>query len=165
MGFVTPGSFHEITEAMGRIALLGQNNLFSVFDLFRYTAPGVLAPTATTGVYFSIDGGNTAINTFSDGTGQAGHQDFADWGGSTPDAFNNPGPVGQFSPGDFTVMDVLGNDVACFRRGTRIRTDRGEVPVEQLAIGDRVLTVSGAAQPIKWIGRRAYDGQIGRAHV
>jgi hypothetical protein len=46
---------------------------------------------------------------------------------------------------------------ACFCRGTRIATPRGNVPVERLAIGDMVKTDLGP-RPVKWIGTRAYEG-------
>ena len=46
----------------------------------------------------------------------------------------------------------------CFCPGTLIMTANGEAPVERLAIGDTVLTAAGAVRPVRWIGRRSYDG-------
>ncbi len=53
-------------------------------------------------------------------------------------------------------LDSLPADVSCFAAGTRLRTPRGEVAVEDLAVGDEVITSTGQ-QPIKWIGHRRLD--------
>ena len=45
------------------------------------------------------------------------------------------------------------NEIVCFAGGTRIATDRGEVPVELLAVGDNVMTLDSGPQPIRWIGK------------
>jgi hypothetical protein len=49
---------------------------------------------------------------------------------------------------------------ACYCRGTLILTDHGEVAVEDLRIGDRLVTRSGAARAIRWIGTRNYVGRL-----
>lgn len=74
--------------------------------------------------------------------------------------------TGSFSTPDFSVTSS-GNQTTitletapCFCAGTRIRTPLGEVPVEDLRIGDEVVTAFAGVQRIKWIGRRAYDGRF-----
>ncbi|MEC7762537.1 MAG: Hint domain-containing protein [Pseudomonadota bacterium] len=44
--------------------------------------------------------------------------------------------------------------VPCFTPGTTIVTDRGLVRVEDLKVGDLVVTRDDGLQPIRWIGRR-----------
>ncbi|KQB95970.1 hypothetical protein AL073_14470 [Loktanella sp. 1ANDIMAR09] len=43
-------------------------------------------------------------------------------------------------------------DVPCFTAGTLIETADGQVPVENLKVGDLVLTYDHGHQPIRWIG-------------
>lgn len=51
----------------------------------------------------------------------------------------------------------------CFTRGVRILTDRGERAIEDLAVGDLVLTRDNGLQPIRWIGSVRLDaGQLAR---
>ncbi len=60
--------------------------------------------------------------------------------------------------GDGTVFELTNTGfMPCFRRGTRIATPRGERAVEALAVGDLVVTASGAARPIVWLGHRRVD--------
>lgn len=49
---------------------------------------------------------------------------------------------------------ATGSMVVCFYPGTLIATPRGDVRVEDLAIGDTVLTADGQERNIVWIGRQ-----------
>lgn len=45
-------------------------------------------------------------------------------------------------------------NVVCFATGTRMVTKRGKVAVEDLEVGDMVLTYDNGYQPIRWIGAK-----------
>lgn len=45
-------------------------------------------------------------------------------------------------------------EIVCFVRGTLIRTPEGDVPVETLQVGQRILTLDNGAQPITWTAQR-----------
>jgi hypothetical protein len=55
---------------------------------------------------------------------------------------------------------VASPETPCYCRGTLLLTARGEVPVENLRIGDHLVTISGAERPIRWIGTRSYAGRF-----
>jgi hypothetical protein len=50
--------------------------------------------------------------------------------------------------GTFITTEVI----PCFLPGTRIRTDRGDVAVEALSVGDTVVTFGGKRRRLCWIG-------------
>ncbi len=62
--------------------------------------------------------------------------------------------------GYYSTLITVDTTPPCYCRGTLILTDRGEIPVEHLRIGDHVVTFSGAVRPIRWIGQRSYDGRF-----
>ena len=56
------------------------------------------------------------------------------------------------------VDAYLTAEAPCFCPGTLIQTDRGPVVVEHLAVGDRIITIDGTPEPVRWIGQRSYAG-------
>lgn len=79
-----------------------------------------------------------------------------------------PGPI---PTGDFTisgVTNITGSNaptfsslgaIPCLVRGTLIETTRGQVAVEDLEMGDMVVTRDRGAQPVRWVGSQTVVGQ------
>jgi hypothetical protein len=61
--------------------------------------------------------------------------------------------------------DITTNAI-CYLRGTRLATAQGERLVEDIAVGDLVVTRNGGLQPVRWVGRQsfAHRHQHGRQH-
>jgi len=49
--------------------------------------------------------------------------------------------------------DYKGPGCHCLLRGTKILTDRGPTPIQDLKLGDLVVTESGRLEPVKWIAK------------
>ncbi|WP_299558530.1 Hint domain-containing protein [uncultured Sulfitobacter sp.] len=57
--------------------------------------------------------------------------------------------------------------IPCFTPGTHIATAKGEVKVENLKVGDRIITRDNGMQQIRWIGAREMSGTelAAKAHL
>ncbi|MEM7441261.1 MAG: Hint domain-containing protein [Pseudomonadota bacterium] len=82
--------------------------------------------------------------------------------GATQDSFKIALLAGDLAPGD-TVAEVkatnqpealVQSSMLCFTKGARILTAFGDVPIEDLRVGDLIHTVDNGLQPVKWIGAR-----------
>ncbi len=71
----------------------------------------------------------------------------------------NPNSNHPFIDGVFSAYTPVNetNTNPCFAAGTRILTTRGEIPVEELAVGDLLIMPDGEEQPIIWIGVRRVE--------
>ncbi|HET6239482.1 MAG TPA: Hint domain-containing protein [Acetobacteraceae bacterium] len=100
---------------------------------FAYASGGTANLTSSSDVLIVTEGGHTYTQQMSGSyAGEYFHLD--------PDT------------GTGTLITENGNP--CYCEGTPILTIFGEVSVENLAIGDQIITVDGVARAIRWIGHR-----------
>ncbi len=70
----------------------------------------------------------------------------------TTDTQKNAFDLGDSATDGATDVATLSNVVPCFTPGTVIATPFGEQRVENLKVGDRILTRDNGLQEIRWIG-------------
>jgi hypothetical protein len=139
------------------------------------TAHDVTAGTTTTftNPTFSFSGAAGGVAEINFGTATGGNLNslFLDWVGENPTTlYTGTNPVSggaQYTSIKQTVgrntktyhVSSAGGSIGtvdtCFAAGTLIMTAKGEVAVEDLAVGDILVTADGAEQPITWLGHRA----------
>jgi hypothetical protein len=129
---LTPGT----TSTIDGVSI--SSNSFSLLSAADYAGNNNLfSPTGEhfdgNGLAFSANGDK--IDLYNEGSASSPVYTLTDYNATTFDTNTS-----------LTVTPV------CFTSGTSIRTARGDVAVEDLEVGDMVLTASGLARPIVWIG-------------
>lgn len=147
----TVGSFYDMDNS--------PNDQFSVDGGSPQTFDGTAVYNAT----ITYVDGTTATYTavlFQDTNGNAYLA--PEFSSNTDQAALEAGPIQSIS-----LDSLLGNTysglttdreewdfVPCFVTGTKIITQQGERPVEELSPGDMILTMDHGFQPLRWIGKR-----------
>lgn len=130
--------------------------------------------------------GSSQVVTLADGahfnfSTQFGGTIYQQGTGATTIAYNGPGAVSSISvdgqtatfvttagnytlnfaanlnPSTFILDAATGTIVVCLVTGTLVCTTRGDIPVEELRVGDVVVTASSQHRPIRWIGSAELD--------
>jgi parallel beta-helix repeat protein len=170
---VIPENLFSGNDGYG-IALLGQasdNTVFNSYVGVGDFGDGALGNTEG-GVYVGDTAtGNTFAGSLPDVVSANGGNGFT-LGNDTSDTTITGDIIGYGAGGTLPLPNSgvpieanasTGNTISdnaifpCFAAGTRLATPRGEVAVEHLASGDRILTVDGETLPIAWIGQRTID--------
>jgi len=173
---VAAGGFDDdyiITFADGRVLVVDNldlrvlssqdgtaDNVIDVDGLLANSDPNGLVTaefTSASGAAFTVAAGGfdrDYIITFADGrvvvvdsmnfTGPGG-LDSGD--GTSDNVIDVDGLFANSNPNGFLLANFL-----CFAQGTWVTTPSGQVPIEELAAGDMVVTMDHGPQPIRWIG-------------
>ncbi len=64
-----------------------------------------------------------------------------------------------FMDGTTMTFSEIENVIPCFTPGTTIATPRGERLVEELKVGDKIITRDNGIQEIAWVGHKAMNGK------
>jgi len=150
----------EFASTSSAVTLTGLGTQFTNFSTLDF-APG--AQWTISGTANAFDSGQT-ISGFApgdaiilDGFSAASHH-FVSGGLEITDTSGTQ--ITLDLTGDLTVTNqprgAAIEEAVCYLRGTKILTPAGEIVVENLKIGDPVITLRNGYQKIKWIGRQNF---------
>jgi hypothetical protein len=169
---VIDGGSLQLTEGAGSIDFAaGTGANWGTLDLTGLGSGSTFSSNFTAQISgFTGTGGTSATSDVIDVTGSgADHVVWTQNGASgtlqvedaSDDVLEKMTLDGTYEQSKFVLTDPASVDQItyenppCYCRGTRILTNRGEVAVEKLAVGDVVINASDERRPIRWIGHRA----------
>ena len=137
------GSSAPITGFSSGDSIVDMNALLASVGSYRLSNP-ILSSTQLVTFYTGTGGGGTALGsiTFAAGT----------LSGANGTYNRGSGPL-QLIAGPGGALELA----VCFLSGTRIATEFGEIRVERIGVGDRVVALQGeemVLKPVTWIGSR-----------
>lgn len=142
--FREPGSPTDLDTSLSEVA--SPDNLFTPGEDVQFAAG---ATYDYLGTYSYNDGSTThefIVLRTQFATGTNGKYILASTQDTPPASY----PFG-FAPGSVVSANTA---LVCFAAGTGIATTDGEIPVERLVIGQKVLTADQREIAVKWIGRQ-----------
>ncbi|MGJ5043305.1 MULTISPECIES: NF038122 family metalloprotease [unclassified Bradyrhizobium] len=154
-------ALHELTHAFGRVPYGPQPD---VFDLFRFSSPGVRLMTggATAGTaYFSVDGGYTKLADYGQSSDPSDFLNSGVQGGNDPfNEFYTYSTLQTLTAVDLKQMDALGFHLVS---ATPVTIEAlGSTSLVQLGLSYFLNPVGGGTGPqIKFGGSVVQPGQMG----
>ena len=146
------GSGGTLTIPSGKLAFMDSPPVISGFKTGDFINFGAYA-NGEKAVY-AANGADTGTLTLEDATGKP---------------VGSLTLIGHYTQADFGITDNngLAEIVGCFLRGTRIMTTKGEIAVEDLAAGDKVVTAAGATKDVRSVQLRRFSraAEIASANV
>ncbi len=122
-------------------------------DLFKLDLTDALDGSGPT---INIDGGEDDDDSDIDVLDMTGL--INRWVDVSFDAGNAENGSATLSDGTVVNFSNIENLIICFTRGTRIQTSHGPRAIQDLRVGDMVVTRDNGLQPIRWIGSKSVVG-------
>ena len=74
------------------------------------------------------------------------------------DPLNGENGTVNFDDGSSLSFTNIENVIACFTPGTLITTLKGQMPIENICVGEKVFTRDNGYQTVRWVGQRKLEG-------